>query len=692
MSFGTISYNEFMSEHTFLSYSRHEYYFAESVTLGLQHRGLSVWFDLQQIEPGVNWKADIEDGLARSQSLTLIASRASLASPYVAQEWQVALDTNKPIYIALFERVRLPRELRRRAIILDFRADFEQGVDDLAALLVGGTLSRHRVWIWLPRLPRGVRRVALALALLDLQIFAANALLFVLLVMALYPGSIVRLLAEHFFSRSVDIARVTDLVIAMAAIFLVIRYSLRVRDRVQVIFFLRRDFHYLVIANPASPPLGMRFMIFLLAVLGLSYYLWTTPQFLRRLGIVQSLPGAYRLEVLVALLAAVGAIRLIVPLLVRRLTPHHPDPDIVRWALLGRVPQQWRIAVNRQLLSPTGAALPSDETIMQTSATGNAPPVSGLLSLTAPNVDTPSTVRIVHADGDEDAARHIEDIMEEIDDDLAGNVTYTLLVLSYRTPVDMVRECMHLSANVIGVMVTDIHLPPDIHALADVQLIDARHNNWPQVRAALRYLAHQDEVSRARDSQNILPANLAPTGYVPGVRNLTNHLLGLVGLVLIFVALFFTYMILSSVSIRPVPAVFVPLVIGCVLLLLAAIVLLRCIRNARRGRLWLIVPATWGLVVFPAVIMLIVELTGNLSFDLLDTVEPASQRPLLIVAGLYSLIAMSVIRLLRPKNCLLVASHAGVLGTPSVSPGWMMIYVILCMVVLVTTLAALSLF
>jgi hypothetical protein len=37
---------------TFLSYSRSQYYFAESLVLRLRSSGVSIWFDVQQLELG----------------------------------------------------------------------------------------------------------------------------------------------------------------------------------------------------------------------------------------------------------------------------------------------------------------------------------------------------------------------------------------------------------------------------------------------------------------------------------------------------------------------------------------------------------------------------------------------------------------------------------------------------------------
>jgi predicted aminopeptidase len=123
-----------MSWHTFLSYSRQQYHFAESLASALQARGVTVWFDVQQLEPGTRWQQDIDDGLANSGTVILLASRASLDSPYVAREWGSALQQGKPVIVALIERVRLPPALRR-APLIDCRGDFDAAVGRLQIAL-----------------------------------------------------------------------------------------------------------------------------------------------------------------------------------------------------------------------------------------------------------------------------------------------------------------------------------------------------------------------------------------------------------------------------------------------------------------------------------------------------------------------------------------------------------------------------
>lgn len=131
-----------MSERRFfLSYSRQELYFAQSVTQSLQQAGLSIWFDLQQLEPGCDWKAEIAAGLTEATDLILIVSAASITSPWVAKEWESARAAGKPIHLVIFEAVTfapvLPKKddefapfdptplLTEAVSIIDARRDFK---------------------------------------------------------------------------------------------------------------------------------------------------------------------------------------------------------------------------------------------------------------------------------------------------------------------------------------------------------------------------------------------------------------------------------------------------------------------------------------------------------------------------------------------------------------------------------------
>ncbi|MEV8438207.1 TIR domain-containing protein [Actinosynnema sp. NPDC051121] len=173
----------------FLSYSRRQFYFAESLMLRLESSSVSVWFDAHRIRAGADWRESIDRGLAGCASLVLVASRDALASKNVDHEWRTALKNGKRIFVVLFEAVELPPELRREATaVIDLRSRFEPKVETLVELLAEPRHHRDRVPrgnpLRLPsRLPPSVFLTTAALVLvfaaslffdvLNLRLFAA---------------------------------------------------------------------------------------------------------------------------------------------------------------------------------------------------------------------------------------------------------------------------------------------------------------------------------------------------------------------------------------------------------------------------------------------------------------------------------------------------------------------------------------
>ncbi|HVO42936.1 MAG TPA: toll/interleukin-1 receptor domain-containing protein, partial [Aggregatilineales bacterium] len=320
---------------TFLSYSRKQYYFAESIALHLQHRGVSVWFDIQQLEPGVNWQADIEAGLAGCSSVTLVASRSALASSYVAREWRHALDHGKPIFVVLCERVRLPIELRQRAIIADCRGDFEQGVQALVVQFQNPDRSCNPA-TWLPRLPGGVRRMTRALWLHDLRHFTRVALNFMLPVLMVSSGAWPRLLIDLALGKIIDVPTVFGAFVVGLAILTLVRYVSRPKQTFTALTFLRHDFNYEALVAEARTVGAWTQMLGLWFSLAASYVIFSTDLVGLTASLRRLVHTEFSVEGLLALLAAI----LLVPVfnrLIPWIMPHHPDPDIVRWATPGNV-------------------------------------------------------------------------------------------------------------------------------------------------------------------------------------------------------------------------------------------------------------------------------------------------------------------------------------------------------------------
>lgn len=120
----------------FMSYSRHQFYFVESLVLRLQSAGLNIWFDVQELGPGESWREQIQEGLDNCKGLILVASRTALESEFVRLEWEAVLKSNKPIYVVIFEACELPAEITGRAVaIIDMRWRFAYGVKHLVSAI-----------------------------------------------------------------------------------------------------------------------------------------------------------------------------------------------------------------------------------------------------------------------------------------------------------------------------------------------------------------------------------------------------------------------------------------------------------------------------------------------------------------------------------------------------------------------------
>ena len=108
---------------TFISYSRRQLYFAESLALHLQKEGIDAWFDLQQLQAGTVWSEGLKNGVSEASLMVLVVSQASLASPYTQAEWKGFAGKGNQLVLAIYEPVDLPDELRDLPVY-DFRSGF----------------------------------------------------------------------------------------------------------------------------------------------------------------------------------------------------------------------------------------------------------------------------------------------------------------------------------------------------------------------------------------------------------------------------------------------------------------------------------------------------------------------------------------------------------------------------------------
>lgn len=110
--------------HVFVSYSRTEYYCAESVAAVIDESdGVRAWLDTENLRPGTDWADGIDSALTEADAVLLMASPAAMRSSYVRAEWEQAVSAKIPVYVAVVRTVRLPEELAH-CPTYDLRARF----------------------------------------------------------------------------------------------------------------------------------------------------------------------------------------------------------------------------------------------------------------------------------------------------------------------------------------------------------------------------------------------------------------------------------------------------------------------------------------------------------------------------------------------------------------------------------------
>lgn len=685
-------------ESTFLSYSRRQYYFAESLALHLQQRGIPVWFDIQQLEPGVSWQADISDGLKDAGSVTLVASRAALASPYVNREWKHAVDHGKPVFVVITERVRLPPVLARSAFVVDFRSSFDQGVEGLLAQYRAPAHKRIRARLR-PAFPAGVRRTAAALMMRDIRFVVTGTLYVLLIVLALSRGALPRLLLDQVPASITDRvpriqsvpANASNLALIAAVILLLLPLARILRNLVQVLRFLRHSFSYPALiadftkdmargakANKANlsvvylqrlasgrneprPPTRIGTgtdWLDLLLLWSLSAIGWGLITF----GDIQwpaPVTPDFGWPVLIGLLVAI----ILLPLTkqgTRRVMPHHPDPDVVRWAKPGSVPQEWREEVNRLLLPGWTAPEAQPGRTDAPAAPQMGQPLKGVEA---------RTFRLMVSPGDEQQARVVKGVLSALGyDEVHGDAAYSVLILSYRTTRQLIRDAFRTAQGVIGILVTDIRVPRDLPELTALQWVDFRSGNTVQLQSALKFLGDDSEEARAKLSQDVMPVNLAPVG--------TNGELAFhYRLVVLALCASLTYALFGlpgfSEAARSLPVdfsaqpTFSPSVLGILALLILDALFLWYGTGMLKGIAFL------GRKPLILAVTISIGLLGWIQYiDAPLNVHTPHPYIALGLIGLYIIaVGLLVIRIVQRPH-LLIVPRSGALGAPSARPGW----------------------
>ena len=101
-----------MGDHVFLCYARKDEDFVLKLAANLKQRGAPIWLDQWDIPPSADWDLTIDDALYDCARFLIVLSPAAVGSREVRGELRTALDENKPIVPVLYQKCRIPRQLK----------------------------------------------------------------------------------------------------------------------------------------------------------------------------------------------------------------------------------------------------------------------------------------------------------------------------------------------------------------------------------------------------------------------------------------------------------------------------------------------------------------------------------------------------------------------------------------------------
>jgi hypothetical protein len=574
-----------MTWHTFLSYSRQQYHSAESLAIHLQKRGLNIWFDVQQLEPGTDWQQDIQAGLDQSGTVLLLASRAALDSSYVEREWQRALELGRPVIVALVERVRLPRDLHH-APVIDCRGEFEAGVEQVHRAILNPSAPTPRVSP-LPRLSPGVRRSIFSLLLHDLHrigiILVAIAMWALLFQQASLPRLSLDWLLPQIYGGSWALSGFVPWLFAGGLLLLFVRLIGASLD-IRTLRFLRHDLYTTILAPLKKSHIRLPGLLWLALASG---YIPAVSEYYTPLGIQ---PTALPLLVLLASLTltfwCLGWVY-------QRLLPRLPDADLLRWAMVDGVPDTWRTQVYGDWAYRAMFPVASPTT------TQVEPRAAGTrLRVVVELADLPvlDTIRPL--------IRGIGAVIESP----GAPTDYDLLILSHASSRQRVAAVLEAQARILGIIASRFTIPPELEGLRKVQLIDFSHQDRDSLLAALRLLTVHSDAERTQLQPYLEPVNLARTAPPKIVQQMAGSLLSLVLLTLLMLGLVAWQRDTQAEVVVPMSA-----------LAVTALLLLVSNDRARRGRLPM---PRWGMIVLaflPLILMSVIalELPSQVSLGIL---------------------------------------------------------------------------
>ena len=126
----------------FISYSRHDQEFTDSLIHGLEQSGLQVWVDRENIEAGELWRAAISRAIAECDAFLVLLSPNCVASKNVVKELSMAESRDRHIVPLMYQECEIPPEMDYQLAGLQWvhftQMSFEEALDRLVRTLRGG--------------------------------------------------------------------------------------------------------------------------------------------------------------------------------------------------------------------------------------------------------------------------------------------------------------------------------------------------------------------------------------------------------------------------------------------------------------------------------------------------------------------------------------------------------------------------
>ncbi len=120
-------------QYVFISYSRKDANFVETLVEKLRGTDIRVWKDTEEIQAGTDWRAALQDGISKASAMLFVSSVNSIGSEWMAHEMQAFLLSGRkvmPIVIDDAGEQRMPGALRDIQWV-DFRSNYAGAFEKL---------------------------------------------------------------------------------------------------------------------------------------------------------------------------------------------------------------------------------------------------------------------------------------------------------------------------------------------------------------------------------------------------------------------------------------------------------------------------------------------------------------------------------------------------------------------------------